>query len=1130
MNSLINLKQTKMKKLFFVMFVFLSVAVYGQRQQRPSAPTGPGGGGLDQLNSADKIDHSKQIEMARARMKEKRIITTGTIDNTPLPDGRKIAWSIGKKDGSTLDLALAPDRYLEYVGREFGFEDHNFIIGASAPNKEFPYVLPGPVNWWGGTWPTAGWRTHQVNILFGVDKMADGEWKLIVNLNDYAKSYQPFVKVSINEQDYYKRLLPNPDSKVNIMQSPTINRDPIDSLALVNQDPNHTPVTLEIPLHKGVIREGGNTISIYVLEGAWIIFDNVEMVSPAGTVITVPNDVYIGDVQAADYELEEDGFRSQPLLVYAEHLKGSPLLTVELDGKKIFSSKVERNSYTFEAPMPFVTQKTTSKYRILAGGKEVRAGVVERGPQRLQTPADYVNTMIGSAHSRWMIAPGPWMPFSMVKMSPDNQNAGWQAGYQPTFESVGGISHIHCWTMAGLSMLPVNGPLLIEMGNQWDPDSGYRSRIDKRSEQAPIGFYKVHLTDYDIDLEVTGTDRCGFQRYTFPKNRGDGRVMIDFRVPGEMRYDILDCEIRQVGDHALVGFQHNYSPDTYYSNSTQEYVVHFYIEFDQPIKNFGGWIDNKQQKGGVVRGEWMREAGAWVEFDVNKNNVVQTRSGISYVSMQNAKMNLDTEIINPFGWSFDKVRKHNVDTWNEIMNRTKISINNRDEKIKFYNSIYRSLCSRSTYNDINGEWVSADFRIRQFSDLDDRAMGGDAFWNTFWNLNQVWNLITPEWSKRWVNSQLAMYDANGWLSKGAGGMKYINVMVAEHEIPLIVSAYQMGIKDIDGKKILEAGKKMQTTPPQHLAGGYAGNRNIEAFHQFKYIPWELGIFSNTMEYSFDCWSVGQLAKTLGDSADYRTFNEYGYYWKNAVNPKSGYAHLRDSTGKWYDNFDPFSTGAHVEYIEGNAWQLTFFVPQDISALVDIIGKDKFTDRLIWGFETSEPWRFNAPNEQYWNFPVVQGNQQSMHFSYLFNWAGKPWLTQKWTRSIADRFYGIGLGNAYLGDEDQGQISGWLVMAGLGLFQTDGGARSNPIYEIGSPIYDKTVIDLGGRYGRGKTFTIIARNNSRLNVYVQKATLNGKVLDTFWFPASELLKGGELVLEMGPKPNNKWGIKPFITSN
>jgi len=155
--------------------------------------------------------------------------------------------------------------------------------------------------------------------------------------------------------------------------------------------------------------------------------------------------------------------------------------------------------------------------------------------------------------------------------------------------------------------------------------------------------------------------------------------------------------------------------------------------------------------------------------------------------------------------------------------------------------------------------------------------------------------------------------------------------------------------------------------------------------------------------------------------------------------------------------------------------------------------------------------------------VVQGNQQSMHFAYLFNWVEKPWLTQKWSRAILDRYYGYGLSNAYLGDEDQGQMSAWFVMSALGLFQMDGGARENPIYEIGSPIFERTTIHLGGRYGRGQAFTITAKNASRENSYVQQAHLNGKPLQNFWIPAAELLKGGHLELEMGPDPNPDWGI-------
>jgi predicted alpha-1,2-mannosidase len=348
-------------------------------------------------------------------------------------------------------------------------------------------------------------------------------------------------------------------------------------------------------------------------------------------------------------------------------------------------------------------------------------------------------------------------------------------------------------------------------------------------------------------------------------------------------------------------------------------------------------------------------------------------------------------------------------------------------------------------------------------------------------------------------------------------------MVAEHEIPLIVAAYQMGIRDFDADQAFAAVRKMQTTPATPIGGGLAGNRDLEAYLTHRYVPYDKGRFSNSLEYAYDDWTVGQFALALGKQADAAEFLERGGWWRNAIDPDMGYARMRGADGQFVEDFDFYKTGANEHYVEGNAWQLTFFVPQDVLGLAEKIGVDRFRERLEWGFTESYPWRFNAPNEQYWDFPVTHGNQQSMHFAFLFNWVDRPWLTQRWSRAILDRYYGFGPANAYLGDEDQGQMSAWFVMAAIGLFQTDGGCRAAPIYEIGSPLYEEVVIDLGERYGRGKTFTIRARHASRKNQYVQSAMLNGQPLTQFWFPASALLQGGELTLEMGPEPNQAWGV-------
>lgn len=677
--------------------------------------------------------------------------------------------------------------------------------------------------------------------------------------------------------------------------------------------------------------------------------------------------------------------------------------------------------------------------------------------------------------------------------------------------------------MGGLGMMPTNGKLFTKVGDQFRPDEGYRSRIDKKTEEAPLGYYKVFLTDTEILAEVTATERASFQKYTFPKDK-DGRVMIDLHIQAEYDYNLLDVDVRKVSDYRIEGRSHQISPrpHVWSDDADQEYVVNFVIEFDAPIKKVGGWKDDQILNEAHISGKDLKDAGLYVEFDTQKQSVIQVRTGISLVSVANASENLQKEISDKFGWDFEAVVQNQKNVWNGILNRLDIRTNDRMEKVRFYTNVYRALC-RNLWSDVNGEWMSPDEKVRKFTNPDHVALGCDAFWNTFWNLNQFWNLVTPEWSSKWVNSQLALYDANGWLAKGPAGMEYIPVMVAEHEIPLMVSAYQMGIRDYDAEKAFEAMKKMQTTPATHVAGGFAGNRDLLPYLKYKYVPIELGRFSNTLEYSYDDWTVGQMAKALGKYTEYGTFNDRGYWWKNAVNPENGYAHMRDSAGNFVADFDAFQTGRNHHYVEGNSWQLSYFVPQDVPALINIMGEKAFVDRLNWGFVVSEPWRYNAPNDQYWDYPVVQGNQQSMHFAFLFNWAKKPWLTQKWSRSIIDKYYGYGVANAYLGDEDQGQMSAWFVMAALGLFQTDGGCRIDPIYEIASPLYEKVVIDLGKRYGRGETFTIEAKNVSRKNKYVQSATLNGKKLDCFFFPASELLKGGELILEMGDKPNESWGI-------
>ena len=1021
----------------------------------------------------------------------------------------KVIWQIGEDNNSGAEFALSNNEYSKFIEKDFGWEDKFYLIGTSKPKEDWPYIIPGTSDTWGGTWGTSGWRSSTLNILFGIENLpASGEYLLTVDILDCNAEDLPLLKIKINGQSWKYRI-------------PVINKNN-DIEGIVSDKSEYL---IEIPLTTKDLRDGGNEISLTVLEGSWLKFDQIRLDGPTSARLTENSDVFLKSVEAAEYEISHEKDNFQPLLVDVQHLYGQPELKVFLDEAEIFSGVVETGRYVFEVPMPAVNSTIESKYQVLANDNFVGSGTVKRNPQKVMTPAGYVDTKIGTAHSRWMIAPGPWMPFSMVKLSPDNQNNGWQAGYEPTFESIGTFSHIHEWTMAGLGTMPTNGPLQIEVGDEKNVVSGYRSRINKETEEAPLGYYKVDLTDYDIQAELTSTTRCGFQRYTFPKDRKGSRVLLDLVIPSEYRYKSIEAHIKKTGASTIEGYSHQLSPNTWSGGIAQEYVVHFVAEFDQPISDFSVWTEQGIQEGvEELNAKMAKDAGAIIEFDTQVNNVIQLRTGISYVSIANARENLEHEVKKPFGWNFEAVRNAHQKTWDDLFMRLNITSSDKREKTRFYNNMYRSLCSRNIFSDVNGEWLDANEKLQKMEDPSSPALGCDAFWNTFWNLNQFWNLATPEWSNRWVKSQLAMYNANGWLAKGPAGMEYIPVMVAEHEVPLIVGAYQMGIRDYDIEKVYQAVKKMQTTPGRIVGGGYAGNRDLVPYLEYKYVPYDLGRFSNTLEYAFDDWTVAQLAKSLDKEDDYNYFIDRGYYWKNVIDKETGYARMKDSNGDWLQDFDPYQSGANKHYVEGNAWQLTYFVPQDIPALAQVIGKDRFIKRLDSGFTESDKTRFNGLNDQYWNYPVMQGNQQSMHFAFLFNWVEHPWLTQKWSRAILDRYYGYGIANAYLGDEDQGQMSAWFIMASIGLFQTDGGCNAKPVYEICSPLYEKVEINLGGRFGRGDKFIIEANNTSRLNKYVQSATLNGEELHDFKFPVNELLQGGKLVLQMGPEPNKSWGIK------
>ena len=736
-------------------------------------------------------------------------------------------------------------------------------------------------------------------------------------------------------------------------------------------------------------------------------------------------------------------------------------------------------------------------------------------------PVDYVDPFLGTSSSRWMLFPGPTLPFGMVKLSPDNMDptAMLDAGYEYTTNSISGFSNVHSWIMSGFLTMPTTGDIKIKSGSEENPDGGYRSKFSHKNEEASVGYYSVYLNDYNVRAELTATTRTGFQRYTFPKS-DKAHILIDLKIPEESDVKIISAEITKVTDTEITGFVKRIT-------NMNDYTLYFVAQFEKPFDSLTGW------KGEEIRSDIENisvneniDIGALVNFSTEKDEVVLMKTAISYVSIEQARLNMEVET-KPFGWDFDAVHQNARNEWNKILNTIVVEGGSEQDKIKFYTGLYRSYSSRTLYSDVNGKYMDMYENVQQLADPNSPVYGSDAFWNTFWNLNQLWSLVTPDVTNKWVNSLLEIYDKGGWLAKGPAGIEYTGVMVASHGVPLIVGAYQKGIRNYDIAKAYRAIREVQMNPGgKHESGGSVGNLELKPYMKMGFIPIEKGHVSNTLEYAYDDWCVAQMAKSLSKTEDYIYFMQRSQNYKNVFDPSTGYFRPKHIGGPWLQHFTSVSKAVGKEdsfggkdFKEGNAWQFSFFVPQDVSGLINLIGVDEFNKRLDDGFEQSRP---NFVSEY-----INHGNQPNMQAAWLFNYSGKPWLTQKWVREILNGYYGVGPKDGYPGDEDQGQMGSWFVMGAIGLFQVDGGASTNPVYEIGSPIFEKITIQLDNKYYSGKEFVIIANNNSETNKYIQSATLNGKPLNKFWIYHSELVKGGELVLEMGPDPNKNWAINSPI---
>ncbi len=748
----------------------------------------------------------------------------------------------------------------------------------------------------------------------------------------------------------------------------------------------------------------------------------------------------------------------------------------------------------------------------------------------------YVNPNIGTAHSRWFFYTPAALPYGMAKLAPST-NAhygnpqGWEAvGYDTRHNSIEGFVHFHEWQAGGVSFMPATGELKVKPGELEKPESGYRSRFDRKNEIAEPGYYKVLLDDYKITAELTATKHVGFHRYTFPKNK-QSRVILDIGNTQGESGEVRNASVRMIDATHFEGFVTTFPKYLKTNDPDGQVSMYFFGEISRKPDNIGSFTASGiQMKANEAKG---KGAGLFLEYGTHDKEAIEIKVGLSYTSVDNAKANLEVEAK---GLSFDQAKKLAQAVWQREL--SKLYVEGADQnKIKFYTGLYHALLGRGVASDANGAFPKHDGSIGQLPlDKDGNQthhfINTDAIWGGYWNLTQLWAMSYPQQYNDFVQTQLQVYKERGWFGDGIVNSNFVSGVGTNFVGLAIAAAYHVGIRDYDIDLAYKAIRDNELSGENRKVG--AGKTDVKAFVKLGFVPYlendkndSTGAHfsaSHTLEYSFSAFAAAQLAKSLSKDEDYKKLIQYSNGWKKLFNPESKLIQPKDANGSFIDKFDPYEPWRGFQ--EGNAVQYTFFVPQNPALLVATIGKDEFNDRLNKIFETAQKNSFGGGKEidAFAGVKSVynHGNQPNLHISWLFNFSGKPWLTQKWTRAIGDEFYGTESihGYGYGQDEDQGQLGSWYVMSSLGLFDVKGFTDLRPIVELGSPVFIKASIKLGN----GKNLVIETKNNSTENVYIQSAQFNAKVLNNCWLYRDELMQGGKLTFVMGSRPNMNWGIE------
>ena len=718
--------------------------------------------------------------------------------------------------------------------------------------------------------------------------------------------------------------------------------------------------------------------------------------------------------------------------------------------------------------------------------------------QPTQTSIDYtqsVNPFIGTDFTG-NTYPGAQAPFGMVQLSPDNGLPGWDriSGYFYPDSTIAGFSHTHLsGTGAGDLYDLIFMPVTLPYKENPQGGLGIYSLFSHNDEEASAGYYRVKLQDYNINVELTATPRCGVQRYTFPK----AESMVVLNLKKAMNWDFtMDSKIEVVDSCNIRGYRFS-------EGWARGQKVYFATRFSRPFKKME--ITDADIK---LRGEQVGTSNiARFYFDTEEGDQVVVTTAISGVSMEGAQNNLRTEA--PHN-DFDKYLAEAKDAWNKQLSTIEVVGGNADDRVNFYTALYHSMIAPTIYSDVDGKYYGPDKQVHQANGWTNYSTF--SLWDTFRAAHPLFTYTEPARVNDMVKSFIAFFEQNGRLPVWNFWGSETDMMIGYHSVPVIVDAYLKGIGDFDAEKALEACIATANIDEYRGIGSYKKNGYIPYNVTDKYNSenWSL---SRTLEYAFDDFCIAEMAKKMGKTELANEFYKRSQNYRNVYNPATNFMQPIDDKGVFQPNFNPDEYTAHI--CESNAWHYFWSVQHDIKGLIALSGgQDKFAAKLDSMF-TYIP----AGNEELPIFSTgmigqyAHGNEPSHHVIYLYNKVRQPWKAQKYAAEVMHKLY-FNAPAGLCGNEDCGQMSAWYVFSAMGFYPV------NPVsgeYEIGTPLFPEMRLNLKN----GKTFTVLAPNVSRENIYIQSVKVNGKPYDKSYITHQQIMDGATIEFVMGNQPGEIW---------